>query len=142
MKNSPLFSDETYSLNPPPTPGSVEDVGGVIKFFQNLFVVVSVATFVTFVVWIVDSRETEVVSSQPIGHFISMSGPGGFPRGVVIQTEVGSYPLRGDAPVINKGTALVLEERASESRYVCDVPQSLCVRTTGKEFKHLAPATK
>ena len=132
---------ESSSLNPPPPPGTVKDEGGVIKFFQYLFVLVSMTTLVTFVVWIVDSQETEVVSSQPIGHFMSMSGPGGLSNGVVIETEVGSYPLLRDAPVISKGTALVLEVRASGNRYICDTPRSLCVLTADKEFKPSAQAT-
>lgn len=117
-------------------------MGGVFKFFEYLFIVVSVALFVTFVVWIVDRRESEVVICQPIGRFVSMSGPGGLSNGVVIETEVGSYPLLRDAPVISKGTALVLEVRASGNRYICDTPRSLCVLTTDKEFKPLAQATK
>ncbi len=142
MKSSSIYSEESSTLNPPPPPGSGKEVSGVFKFFEKLFIVVSVAPFVAFVVWIFDSRESEVAISQPIGRFISMSGPGGLSNGVVIETEVGSYPLLRDAPVISKGTALVLEERVSGKRYICDAPKSLCVLTTDKEFKPFAQAAK
>ena len=121
-------------MNPPPPPGTDQDVGGFVKFLQFLFIVVMIFTLFTFVTWIIDSRESEVASSQSIGRFISMSGPGGIPRGVVIETDVGSYPLIG-TPVISKGTPLVLEQRVSDKRYVCDVPRSLCIPTTAEQFK-------
>ena len=126
-------------MNPPPPPDTDQDVGGFVKFLQYLFIAAMVVTPITFVTWIIDSRESEVTSSQSIGRFISMSGPGGIPRGVVIETDMGSYPLIG-TPVISKGTPLVLEHRLSDKRYVCDVPRSLCVPTTAEQFKSLLPA--
>ena len=60
----------------------------------------------------------EVVSTRPIGNFVRMSGPGGFQGRVVIETDVGSYPMRFAAAAA-KGTPLVLELRASGKRYIC-----------------------
>ncbi len=82
-------------------------------------------------------RQSEVISSSPIGHFIRMSGPGGFPGGVVIETDTGSYPLL-KPPVISRGTALVLELRGNGQRFVCDLTRTLCIKTTLDEFKQSA----
>lgn len=75
----------------------------------------------------------EVVSSRSIGHFVSMSGPGGLRDRVVIETEVGAYPLQS-AAAIAKGTPLILEHRASGQRYICDARRSLCLKTDGPDF--------
>ena len=99
----------------------------------------SIVSFFTFVYWFIDSRDSQVVSSQAIGGFISMSGPGGLQNQVVIETEQGSYPIFG-APAISKGTHLVLEVRQSGQRYICDVTRDLCVKTTSSEFKRAGPA--
>ena len=130
MKNSIVSA----SLNPPPPPGSHHEVGAVTKFFQQAFIFVSVVSLASFVIWLIDSRDSQVVSSKQIGSFVRMSGPGGFQGGVVIETELGSYPLITTA-VISKGTPLVLEERASGDRLICDVPHSRCIKTTYREFK-------
>lgn len=134
MENSSDHSDRYLSLNPPPPAGTNNDVGGVTKFLQRLFILVSVVTLFSFVVWLIDSRKSQLVSSQPIGRFIGMSGPGGFQGGVVIETDLGSYPLIRTA-AISKGTPLVLEQRASDDRFICDIPHNLCIKTSGYEFK-------
>lgn len=139
MKTTNPTPFEYSSLNPPPSPGSLQKVGGWINFFQNLFILVSVVSLFTFVYWVMNSRESQVVSSQAIGQFMRMSGPGGLQNQVVIETDQGSYPII-DAPAISKGTHLVLEQRVSGQRYVCDMPHSLCIKTTANEFKRLGPA--
>lgn len=82
--------------------------------------------------------QSEVVSSRPIGHFIHMSGPGGLQSRVVIETDSGFYPLL-QAPVISKGTPLVLELRGSGQRFVCDLPRTLCIKSASDEFKTSGP---
>ncbi|WP_157045707.1 hypothetical protein [Polaromonas sp. JS666] len=89
---------------------------------------------ILFLFWIGGSWwQSEVVSSRPIGNFIHMSGPGGLQSRVVIETDSGFYPLL-QAPVISKGTSLVLELRGSGQRFVCDLPRTLCIKTTPDEF--------
>jgi len=143
MKTTKRTRFEHSSLNPPPPPGSHQKVDGPTKFFQYLFMLLSIFSFFTFVYWFSNSRESQVVSTQPIGQFISMSGPGGLQNQVVIETEQGSYPII-DAPAIRKGTNLVLEERQSGQRYICDVTRDLCIKTTATEFRRSGPiaATK
>jgi len=139
MKTTNPTPFEYSSLNPPPPPGSHQKVDGQTKFFQYLFMLLSIVSFFTFVYWFINSRESQVVSSRPIGRFITMSGPGGLQDKVVIETDQGSYPII-HAPAISKGTLLVLEERQSGQRYVCDVPRDLCIKTTSIEFKQSGPA--
>lgn len=139
MKTTRPTLFEHSSLNPHPSPGSHQKVDGVTKFFQYLFMLVSVVSFFTFVYWVIDSRESQVVSSQPIGQFLRMSGPGGLQNQVVIETDQGSYPII-HAPTISKGTLLVLEERKSGQRYVCDISRDLCIKSTSTEFKRSGPA--
>lgn len=140
MKTTRPPQFEYSSLNPPPPPGSLQKVGGWIKFFQNLFILVTVVSLFTFGYWFVNTRESQVVSSQPIGKFISMSGPGGLQNQVVIETDQGSYPII-NAPAISKGTTLVLEVRQSGQRYVCDVTRDLCIKTAAAEFRRSVPET-
>ena len=140
MKTTRPTLFEHSSLNPPPPPGSHQKVDGLTNFFQYLFILVSIVSFFTGVLWFLDSRESQVVSSQSIGRFISMSGPGGLQGKVVIETDQGSYPII-HAPAISKGTLLVLEERQSGQRYICDVTRDLCIKTTATEFKRSGPAT-
>lgn len=78
-------------------------------------------------------RDAEVVSSQPIGSLSRMSGATGWAGKVVIETEEGYFPLQ-EAVVLPKGTPLVLEERGSGRRYICDLPRRLCVRTSRESF--------
>lgn len=78
-------------------------------------------------------RDAEVVSSQPIGSLSRMSGATGWAGKVVIETGEGYFPLQ-EAVVLSKGTPLVLEERGSGRRYICDLPRSLCVRTSRESF--------
>ena len=99
-----------------------------------MFVFLLVVTMFSFVIWFIDSREPQVVSIQPIGGVISMSRPSGFWDRMVIETELGFFPLI-DVAVISKGTPHVLEQRRSDDRFVCDVPHTLCIKTLGQEFK-------
>lgn len=78
-------------------------------------------------------RDAEVVSSQPIGSLSRMSGATGWGGKVVIETEEGYFPLH-EAVALPKGMPLVLEERGSGRRYICDLPRSLCVRTSRESF--------
>ncbi len=105
----------------------------MIKLFQRLFIFVSVVTLFWFVIWLIDSRESQVVSSQPIGRVVNMSAPSGFWDRMVIETEMGFYPLIG-VTTISKGTPLVLEQRQSDDRFVCDIPHTLCIKTLGQVF--------
>jgi hypothetical protein len=75
----------------------------------------------------------EVVSAQPIGNFIGMSGPGGIGGKVVIETDQGFFPLH-EAVTLAKGTPLILQVRGSGRRYVCDLPRKLCVETASEGF--------
>lgn len=104
------------------------------RFLHALFVLLVALAVLGFLVWLDLDTHSKVVSRKPIGHFQRMSGPGGLPNRVVIETETGSYPLFG-SPVITKGTRLVLEVRASGYHYVCDETRSLCVQTSAEEFK-------
>ena len=139
MKHITPVQFENSSLNPAPSPGNHQNVGWVLKIFQRLFILVSIASFFTFVIWFVGGQKSTVVSSQSIGRFVSMTGPGGLQNTVVIETDQGSYPI-SDAPAITKGTPLVLEARLSGQRYICDVTRDLCIKTTASEFKRARPA--
>lgn len=129
---------EHSSLNPPPPPGSHEKVDGVVHFSQFLFIPASIVSLFAFVLWVTESRESRVISSQSIGRFIGMSGPGGLQDRVVIETDQGYYSIIG-APAISKGTNFVLEVRQSGNRYICDITRDLCVRAAAAEFKRSGP---
>ena len=75
----------------------------------------------------------EVVSTRPIGNFVSMSGPGGLRERVVIETDLGSFPLHS-AAAIAKGTPLILELRDSGQRFICDTRKTYCLKTDGPDF--------
>lgn len=108
------------------------------RFLHLVFLLLLALAVLGSLVWLDHRLHTEVVLRQPIGQFQRMSGPGGLQGNVVIETDTGSYPLRG-TPAIAKGTLLVMEARASGYRYICDAPRSLCIETTGKEFKSSVP---
>ena len=99
-----------------------------------LFLLLVLLAALSFVLWLGGRLSTEVVSRQPIGQFLRMSGPGGLAGDVVIETEQGSFLLRG-TPAIEKGTPLILEERATGAHFICDQARSLCLRTSTKKFK-------
>lgn len=130
------------SATDPPQPDPLENsstsatrhTSGTERILHRLFLLLVILAVLGVLVWLGVEQHSEVVSRHPIGHFQRMSGPGGWPGRVVIETETGSYPLWG-TPVIAKGTPLVLETRGSGDRYICDEPGSLCIETTGKEFK-------
>ena len=84
-------------------------------------------------VWTTD----EVVSTRSIGNFISMSGPGGLRGAVVIETDLGSFPLHS-AAAIAKGTPLMLELRDSGQSFICDIRKTLCLKTDGPDFSVLS----
>ena len=78
-------------------------------------------------------RDAEVVGSQSIGRLSRMSGATGLAGKVVIETDEGYFPLH-EAVSLPKGTPLVLEERGSGRRYICDLQRSTCVRTSRESF--------
>lgn len=103
-------------------------------FLKVLFSLLFCTPMFAFIIWYFALfGGAEVIDSKPIGYFISMSGPGGFRDRVVIETDLGSFPLL-EAPVISKGTSLVLEVRRNGDRFVCDVPRQLCIKTAANEF--------
>ena len=71
----------------------------------------------------------EVVSTRSIGNFIRMSGPGGLQDRVVIETDIGSFPMR-EVAAITKGTPLVMEVRASGKRYICSAAKKQTAQPT------------
>ena len=133
--------DSTSSINPPtpPTPPNPPaqnkgSTSSLESFLHGLFLLLVILAFFGFLVWMNIRSESEVVSRQSIGRFVRMSGPGGLAGDVVIETEQGSYVLRG-TPAVVKGTRLLLEVRASGVHYICDESRSLCVATSSKKFK-------
>ena len=86
----------------------------VLIFILSLAMPVYWGLQLIYTAWIND----EVVSTRPIGNFIRMSGPGGLQDRVVIETDIGSFPMR-EAAAITKGTPLVVQVRASGKRYIC-----------------------
>lgn len=56
-----------------------------------------------------------------------MSWPSGFWDRMVIETELGFFPLI-DVAVISKGTPNVLERRRSDDRFVFDVPRTVYIK--------------
>lgn len=128
----------TYSMvltspQNPPIPNK-SSTGSLERFLHRLFLLLVLLAAFGFVVWIDGRFSSEVVSSQSIGHFVRMSGPGGLAGDVVIETEQGSYVLRG-TPAVAKGTRLLMEVRASGAHYICDESRSLCIKTSSKKFK-------
>jgi hypothetical protein len=111
---------------------------GLERLLHGLFLLLVMLAVLGIFVWFDIRLHKDVVSRQPIGQFQRMSGPGGLLGDVVIETETGSYLLRG-TPAISKGTPLVLEVRASGYRCISDVPRTLCIETTHKEFKSPVP---
>jgi hypothetical protein len=58
-----------------------------------------------------------------------MTGTGGRIWPLVIETQLGFFPLR-KAVSIPRGTPLMVEERASGKRFVCNLGRTLCVQTS------------
>ena len=108
--------------------------GSLERFLHRLFLLLVLLAAFGSVVWIDGRFSSEVVSSQSIGHFLRMSGPGGLAGDVVIETQQGSYVLRG-TPAVAKGTRLLMQVRASGAHYICDESRSLCIRTSSQKFK-------
>lgn len=119
-------------LNPPVR--NKNTTGSLERFLHQMFLLFVLLAALGFVVWLQIRSTSEVISSQSIGRFEDMSGPGGLAGDVVIQTEKGSYLLHG-SPAIAKGTLLILEERASGAHLICDQARNLCLRTSTKKFK-------
>jgi hypothetical protein len=83
------------------------------RFLKVVFFFVFTIPFFAFIAWYFGLfRESEVLVSKPIGRFMSMSGPGGLGNRVVIQTDLGSYPLL-EAPVIAKGLFAMYRENCA-----------------------------
>ena len=127
------------SKSPDPQPGPDDKPANpatswLERFLHTLFLLMMALAVLGVLVWLDVRVHSEVASYRPIGHFIRMSGPGGLQGRVVIETDMGSYPLRHVA-VIARGTPLLLEVRASGDHYICDVTRSLCIETTRDQFK-------
>jgi hypothetical protein len=117
-----------------PAAPNKSSTGSLERFLHRLFLLFVMLAVFGFMVWIDGRFSSEVVSSQSIGKFLRMSGPGGLSGDVVIETEQGSYVLRG-TPAVPKGTRLIMEVRASGAHYICDESRSLCIQTSSKKFK-------
>ena len=106
---------------------------GVMHAF---LVLLSVIVFIApYIVW--EHRQTEpVVAQQPIGSLIGMTGTAGRGWPVVIETQLGFFPLR-KAVSISPGTPLIAEERALGKRFVCNLGRTLCVQTSAASFSPL-----
>ncbi len=129
---------ENKSPSPPENPSTPTGKDGKSDpsdlFLMAFFALLMGLPLILFLFWIGGYWwRSEVVSGRPFGHFIRMSGPGGLQGRVAIETDAGSYPLR-QAPVISKGTPLVLELRGTGQRFVCDLPHTLCIKSTLDEF--------
>jgi len=129
---------ENTPPNPPKNPstptGKESKSAPLDPFLIAFFALLMGLPLILFLLWVGRSWwQSEVVSSRPIGNVIGMSGPGGWRSRVVIETDTGFYPLL-QAPVISKGTPLLLELRGSGQRFVCDLPRTLCIKTTPDEF--------
>lgn len=125
----------TSPQSPPNPPVSKKgSTNSIERFLHRLFLLLVLLAALGFVVWIDGRLSSEVVSRQPIGEFLRMSGPGGLAGDVVIETEQGSYLLHG-SPAIAKGTPLILEVRATGAHFICDESRSMCLKTSSKKFK-------
>ena len=110
-----------------------------LVLFFCLLAAVPLIWLVTFIY--VSWTDEAVVSTRSIGNFVSMSGPGGLHNRVVIETDLGFFPLHS-AAAITKGTPLILELRASNQRYICDARKTLCLTTEGPDFGALTKGIK
>ena len=123
-----LPEDEPFDEGPLKT----AKAGVIHAFLVLLAVMVFIAAYI---VW--EHRQTgQVVAQQPIGALVRMTGTGGRIWPVVIETQLGFFPLR-KAVSISPGTPLMVEERASGERFVCDLGRTLCVQTSADLFSPL-----
>lgn len=118
---------------PNPSTRKKNSTSSLERFLHRLFLLLVILAGLGFWVWLEIRLASEVVSRQPIGRFLRMSGPGGLAGDVVIETEQGLYLLHG-APAITKGTLLISEVRATGAHFICDEARSLCLRTSSKKF--------
>lgn len=121
----------TSPKSPAPNKGSTSSLE---SFLHGVFILLVILAFFGFLVWMDVRIDSEVVSRQSIGRFVSMKGASGLSSNVVIETDLGYYVLRG-TPAVAKGTRLLLEVRASGAHYICDESRTLCVETSSKKFK-------
>ena len=133
---------ENIPPSPPETPstptGKENKSAPLDPFLIAFFALLMGLPLILFLLWVgISWWQSEVVSSRPIGNVIGMSGPGGWRSRVVIETDTGFYPLL-QAPVISKGTPLLLELRGSGQRFVCDLPRTLCIKSAPDEFTQSA----
>lgn len=100
-----------------------------VDAMKALLLMFALTVFISaYFIWL-HWQTTEVEASRPIGQLLGMSGPGARQWPLVIETEQGFFPL-GDAVAIPKGTPLMLEERASGKRFICDLKRTVCVQTS------------
>jgi len=106
-----------------------------------LLVLVILALTAAYLVWL-HWQTGQVEASRPIGRLVGMSGRGGWAWPLVIETEEGFFPL-GEAVAIPKGTPLMLEDRASGKRFICDLRRTVCAQTSFESMSAtLAPASE
>ena len=137
------MNEELHSLK---SSTSTKTLKEPYDLLEKALVLVFVLVFAAPAFWLFGSvhqswTTDEVVSTRSIGNFVSMSGPGGLQKAVVIETSLGSFPLQS-AAAIAKGTPLILELRQSGQRYICDVQRSQCIRTDGPDFNVTPPSAK
>lgn len=129
----PDLPDEPNKLNQPNNGEPPAKSDDWFAFFVVMLALLSLPAMLLVIDWVEHWGDAEVVSSQPIGALQRLTVQRGFGAGLVIETELGFYPLRGSASIA-KGTPLVLELRGSGKRYVCDTSRSLCLETTARHF--------
>ena len=78
-------------------------------------------------------QESRVVSTQPLGPVLSVTGAGGWRMGMVVQTPAGYYPLHA-APTLRTGTQLILQVRGNGQRYVCLASGNPCAKTAREDW--------
>jgi hypothetical protein len=123
----PVLPDEPKDEKPP---AKSDDW---FAFLVVMLALLSLPAMLLVINWVEHWGDSEDVSSQPIGALQRLTVQRGFGASLVIETELGFYPLSGSAS-ITKGTPLVLELRGSGKRYVCDTSRSLCLETTARHF--------
>lgn len=123
----PLEPQEKFPEDEPfdDCPLEAAKAGAMQALLLMLGLLIFIICYFTWLHW----QTGEVEAARPIGQLLAMSGPGGRSWPLVIETEQGFFPL-GEAVAIPKGTPLMLEDRASGKRFICDLKRTVCVQTS------------